>query len=63
MMALPLGVVVVASMMKDAFEDYSRYKNDQQENFMETNQLDFSTVEFKKVNWKDIEVGNVVKIE
>ena len=63
MMALPLGVVVVASMMKDAFEDYSRYKNDQQENFMETNQLDFSTVEFKKVNWKDIAVGNVVKIE
>lgn len=63
MMALPLGVVVVASMMKDAFEDYSRYKNDQQENFMETNQLDFNTVEFKKVNWKDIAVGNVVKIE
>ena len=30
---------------------------------METNQLDFSTVEFKKVNWKDIAVGNVVKIE
>ena len=63
MMALPLGIVVVASMMKDAFEDYSRYKNDQQENFMETNYLDFNTGEFKKMNWKDIAVGNVLKIE
>jgi len=62
-MALPLGIVVVVSMMKDAFEDYSRYKNDQQENFLQTNELDFNTSEFKKVNWKDIAVGSVLKIE
>ena len=60
MMALPLGIVVLASMMKDAFEDYSRFKNDQQENFMQTNQLDMTTKQFKKVNWKDVKVGNVL---
>ena len=63
MMAVPLGIVIIASMMKDAFEDYSRYKNDQHENFKETNQLDLITSEFKKVIWKDICVGCVVKIE
>ena len=47
MMAVPLGIVIIASMMKDAFEDYSRYKNDQHENFKETNQLDLITCEFK----------------
>ena len=29
MMAFPLSLVVIASMVKDAFEDYARYKSDQ----------------------------------
>jgi hypothetical protein len=29
MMAFPLSLVVIASMVKDAFEDYARYKSDE----------------------------------
>jgi len=28
MMIFPLSLVVIVSMVKDAFEDYARYKND-----------------------------------
>ena len=31
-MAIPLCMVVAVSMVKDAYEDYKRHKNDEQEN-------------------------------
>ena len=31
-MAAPLGFVILVSMLKDAFEDYQRYKSDKEEN-------------------------------
>ena len=31
-MALPLAIVVLVSMFKDAIEDYKRHKNDDKEN-------------------------------
>jgi hypothetical protein len=34
-MALPLGVVVLVSMIKDAFEDYQRNKSDKEGNCKE----------------------------
>ena len=33
-MAIPLTFVVIVSMIKDAFEDYKRHKNDEKENDM-----------------------------
>ena len=37
MMSLPLGAVVLVSMIKDAFEDYQRHKSDNEENSKITN--------------------------
>ena len=34
-MALPLTLVVIASMLKDAFEDHKRHKSDKGENMKE----------------------------
>jgi hypothetical protein len=31
-MAMPLAIVVLVSMFKDAIEDYKRHKNDDKEN-------------------------------
>jgi hypothetical protein len=39
-MALPLTIVVVVSMIKDAYEDYKRHKSDDQENDTKTLILD-----------------------
>ena len=39
-MALPLTIVVVVSMIKDAYEDYKRHKSDDSENDTITLKLD-----------------------
>jgi magnesium-transporting ATPase (P-type) len=39
-MAAPLVLVVLVSMVKDAFEDYKRAKQDKEENTTKTQKLD-----------------------
>jgi len=49
-------------MIKDAFEDYKRSKNDALENNMITQVATGSRDELKETKWKDVKVGQVIKI-
>ena len=53
-MALPLAFVVVVSMIKDAYEDYKRHKEDRSENYAEAWVYSKESRQFVTVNWKDI---------
>ena len=63
---LPLGFVIAFSMLKDAFEDYKRSKEDKLENnkivevFMEDEKGGNGT--FLKQKWMDVSVGQIVKL-
>lgn len=60
MLLLPLSFVVGISMIKDIYEDYIRHRSDNEEN----NRLveAASGSRFKVVRWRDIQVGQVVKV-
>jgi phospholipid-transporting ATPase len=61
-MALPLTIVVVVSMIKDAYEDYKRHKSDDSENDTITLKLDKASGLFVERKWKDIIVGDIIKV-
>ena len=57
----PLLIIVVLSMIKDAYEDYKRYKSDEEENNKET--LVFRDGRFNNIPWKDVQVGDILKVK
>jgi magnesium-transporting ATPase (P-type) len=61
-MLLPLLVVIGVSMIKDIFEDFKRHRSDKAENFKEVSVYDKISKEFVKQHWKDVKVGQLVKI-
>jgi len=61
-MAPPLIFVVVLSMIKDAYEDYKRHKEDHGENNAETLVYRKETHQFESTQWKNVQVGDVVKV-
>ena len=61
-MALPLFFVVLVSMIKDAFEDYKRHQSDNKENNTSTRIYDPKAGAFIKEEWKNLHVGQIVKI-
>lgn len=61
-MALPLSVIVLVSMLKDAFEDYKRYKSDNEENSAKTHVYDPETGKFEIRSWNHIKPGQIVKV-
>jgi phospholipid-transporting ATPase len=62
-MALPLALVVMASMVKDAYEDYKRHQSDRSENEKTALVYDPSSKQFRKTQWKNICVGHIVQIK
>jgi phospholipid-transporting ATPase len=56
----PLAFIVLLTMVKDVYEDYKRYKSDQEENNKET--LVYQNGQFRTIMWKDIRVGELVKV-
>jgi hypothetical protein len=56
-MLLPLGFVVVVSMIKDIIEDVKRHKSDNIENNRKVTVLNPDTGVFEVKQWKDIHVG------
>ena len=61
-MALPLSVVVMLSMTKDAFEDYKRHKSDDKENNSKVLVHDGEEGCFKEMEWKKVQVGHILKV-
>lgn len=62
-MAPPLIFVVLVSMIKDAYEDVNRHIEDSKENNEETQKFDPATGKFETCCWKDIFVGDIVRIK
>ena len=56
----PLAFIVFLTMIKDVYEDYKRYKSDQEENNKATHVYDKGTL--KEIPWKDIKVGDLVRV-
>lgn len=58
---MPLLFVVFISMLKDGLEDYKRAKSDKEEN--ERKVLIGGEDKFELMPWKDLCVGDIVKVK
>jgi phospholipid-transporting ATPase len=61
--AIPLAIVVIANMVKDAIEDYNRHRSDEKENSQFVQVLNSAQGTLEKRKWKDIKVGDVIALE
>jgi len=59
---VPLSVVIIVSMIKDFVEDRKRQNSDTVENNSQTLAVDSATSSFRNKRWKDIRVGDIVKV-
>jgi magnesium-transporting ATPase (P-type) len=59
---LPLGFVILVSMVKDFLEDFKRQRSDKQENCNTVLVADMQTKQFIPKCWKDLKVGQTVKV-
>ena len=57
------SMVLFFTMMKEAYEDFQRYKTDTEMNNQKSLVLDHSTGEMKERLWSEIKVGDIVKVE
>ena len=57
------GAVLFFTMLKEAYEDFQRYKTDKEMNNQKSLVLDNSTGELKERLWQEIKVGDIVKVE
>ena len=48
------GFVLILTMIKDAFEDYQRYKSDRTANNRECETWDYDNKEWVISKWKDV---------
>jgi len=53
----PFGLVLGLSMLKDAYEDYKRYKADQKDNEATAEVFNIKTKQFEMTSWSKIKVG------
>ncbi|KAG1671350.1 hypothetical protein FOA52_002960 [Chlamydomonas sp. UWO 241] len=60
---LPLAIVIGVSMIKEAIEDYKRYKADVEMNNRPVNVLDPDTREFLVKRWKDVRPGMIIEVK
>ena len=60
----PLIFVISASMIKDAYEDYQRHKDDDKENGQTAHiaYLETQFNIFKPSKWKHVQVGDIVRV-
>ena len=57
------AMVLIFTMLKEAYEDYQRYKSDTELNNRETQHLNSQSKSFEKCKWSDVKVGDIVKVE
>ena len=62
-MIVPLVLVIFVSMVKDAYEDYKRAKNDNIENTSKAYILDPVSATFTQSTWKNVKVGNILQLK
>lgn len=57
------SMVLVFTMLKEAYEDYQRYKSDRELNNRQSQRMNYDMQTFDKCQWAEIKVGDIVKIE
>lgn len=62
-MAFPLVIVILVSMIKDAYEDYKRHMNDDKENNSTCQIYDKESKSFHQRRWRDIWCGDIIKLQ
>ncbi|KAL2943226.1 putative phospholipid-transporting ATPase 8 [Bienertia sinuspersici] len=60
--AFPLAVVILATMAKEAVEDWSRKKQDIEANNRRAELFDVKNKRFIETKWKELRVGDIVKV-
>ncbi len=58
---LPLTTIILITAVKDLFEDLKRHKSDSEENSKPV--FIWEADNFVKRQWKDVKVGQVIKVE
>lgn len=57
---MPLTTIILITAIKDLYEDYKRYRSDNEENSKKVKvSKDFS---FQETEWQQVKVGNIIKI-
>jgi len=57
------SAVLVFTMIKEAVEDFQRYKADQEMNSRPSKVLDIKTGACVDCKWEDIHIGDIVRVE
>lgn len=60
---LPLGFIVLVTMLKDLYEDRKRHHFDNEENNRTTEVYNLQQQKFISTRWRDLKVGDVIKIK
>ena len=63
LMLIPLSFVVLVNGLKDLYEDFKRKKSDKKENNSECYIYSNITNQFEKKKWRDIKLGDIIKVE
>ena len=61
--SVPFTFILILTALKELFEDIKRHRADRKENSAKTQVYNQSTGKFQEIEWKDINVGDVLKIE
>ena len=62
-MAFPLAIVVIASALKDLFEDAQRRSHDKDENERPILTANLEKRVFEYDQWQNLKVGQVIKVQ
>ena len=57
------SMVLIFTMLKEAYEDYQRYKSDRELNNRGSQRLNYESQAFEACRWADIRVGDIVRVE
>lgn len=57
------SAVLIFTMFKELFEDFFRMKSDREVNNAETYVLNYETKKFEKITWKEIKLGDILRVK
>ncbi|CAG9319750.1 unnamed protein product [Blepharisma stoltei] len=61
-MGATFGCVIFFTMLKEAYEDYKRHKQDEKINNTITRRLNFETGDFEEIKWSEVNVGDLLEV-
>lgn len=59
----PLVFVIFIGLLREGYEDYKRHKYDNESNNTKTLMFNQKTMQFEDMEWKNLKVGSIVKIQ